>query len=251
MQGAKLKRQDGLELAYDYLPGAAPVVVFLPGFASDMGGTKAMFLREDCAARGQAMLRLDYSGHGASDGRFEDGSIGQWCADAALVIEAVTAGEKILLAGSSMGGWIALLLALRFGARVESLLLMAPAPDFTESSIWPNLTPEHLAALAKDGVFYEPSEYGAPLPITARLLEDGRSHLLLGGSIGIHCPVAILHGMDDPDVPWRNSLKLVECLESPAVELVFIKDGDHRLSRVRDLSLLGRMLRRLLGEDGA
>ncbi len=250
MRVAKLKREDSLELAYDYLPGAAPVVVFLPGFASDMGGTKAMFLREVCAARGQAMLRLDYSGHGASGGRFEDGSIGIWAEDAARVIEAVTGDEKLSFVGSSMGGWIALLLALRFNARVESLLLIAPAPDFTELSIRPNLTPAHLAALAQKGMFHAPSEYGDPLPITQKLLDDGVEHLLLGGEIGIACPVTILHGMADPDVPWRHSLKLAECLQTQAVKLVFIKDGDHRLSRAADLSLLAIALRRLLGQDG-
>ncbi len=246
----KLQRKDGLELAYDYLPGRAPVLVFLPGLASDMGGTKAMFLRQLCAQRGQAMLRLDYSGHGASAGRFEDGGVGDWAEDARLVVETVTGAEKLLLAGSSMGGWIALLLALRLGARVESLLLIAPAPDFTEWSIRPGLTPAHQAALERDGIFYEPSEYGPPLPISRRLLDDGRQHLLLGGSIAIDCPVAILHGMQDPDVPWRNSLKLAECLESARVELSFIKDGDHRLSREQDLSLLGGALLRLLDEDG-
>lgn len=251
MPVTRLARQDGVELAYEYLPGQAPLVVFLPGLASDMGGTKAMFLRARCAGRGQAMLLLDYSGHGASGGRFEEGGIGTWAEDAALVIGAVAGGEKLLLVGSSMGGWIALLLALRFGARVASLLLVAPAPDFTETMIRPNLTPEHLEALERDGMFLEPSAYGAPLPITRKLLDEGRDHLLLGGGIGIFCPVAILHGMRDPDVPWRHSLKLVECLESEAVELTFVKDGDHRLSRARDLSLLAAALRRLLGEDGA
>lgn len=247
----KLRREDGVELSYDYLPGKGPVLVFLPGFASDMGGTKAMFLREDCAKRGQAMLRLDYSGHGASGGRIEEGSIGIWTQDAALVIKRVAGAEKLLLVGSSMGGWIALLLALRFAARVESLLLIAPAPDFTELSVRPQLTKAHLETLAREGVIYKPSEYGAPLPLTRKLLEDGRDHLLLGGRIGIHCPVQILHGMRDEDVSWRDSLKLAECLESEAVELSFIKDGDHRLSREQDLLRLGFSLRRLIGEDGA
>lgn len=245
----QIRRKDGLKLSFDYLPGKAPVVVFLPGLASDMGGTKAMALHALCAERGQAMLRLDYSGHGASEGRFEEGGIGIWAEDAAQVITHAAGDKKLLLVGSSMGGWIALLLALRFSTRVESLLLIAPAPDFTEESIRPNLTPAHLNALEESGVFYEPSEYGAPLPISRRLLEDGKQHLLLGGSIAIHCPVAILHGMRDPDVPWRQSLRLAECLESDTVELVFIKDGDHRLSRPQDLALLGRFLRRLLGED--
>lgn len=245
----KVKRQDGVELAYEYLPGAAPMVVFLPGYASDMGGTKAMHLRESCAASGQAMLRLDYSGHGESGGRFEEGGIGTWAEDAMRVIEAVSAGAKMLLVGSSMGGWLALLLALRFGAKVESLLLIAPAPDFTELMIRPNLTPEHQAALARDGMFLEPSEYGQKLPITQKLLDEGSKHLLLGEKIGIHCPVCVLHGMHDPDVPWRHSLKLAECLQSQAVELIFIKDGDHRLSRDADLSLLAGALRRLLGKN--
>ncbi len=251
MPVVKLHREDSLALAYDFLPGRAPVVVFLPGLASDMGGAKAMFLRQVCAAQGQAMLRLDYSGHGASGGRFEDGGIGVWTEDAAEVIRAVTGSENLLLVGSSMGGWIALLLALRFGARVESLLLIAPAPDFTELMIRPALTPRHVQALAEDGVFFEPSDYGAPLPITRKLLEDGADHLLLGGRIDIPCPVCILHGMADPDVPWRHSLRLTECLESQAIELVFIKDGDHRLSREQDLSRLGGALRRLLGQNGA
>lgn len=245
----KIKREDGVELAYEYLPGRAPVVVFLPGFASDMGGTKALRLRALCAETGQAMLRLDYSGHGASQGRMEDGGIGTWTDDAALIVKAVAGEHRLLLAGSSMGGWIALLLALRLRDPVESLLLIAPATDFTEI-IRPNLTPAHLAALARDGMFLEPSEYGSPLPITQKLLDEGSKNLLLGGKIGIHCPVRILHGMRDPDVPWRHSLKLLDCLESQSVALTFVKDGDHRLSRDEDLSLLAAALQRLLGEDG-
>jgi pimeloyl-ACP methyl ester carboxylesterase len=247
----KIRREDGAELAYDYLPGTSPVLVFLPGFASDMGGTKAMFLRQVCAERGQAMLRLDYSGHGASGGKFEDGSIGVWTNDAMQIIQAITGAEKLLLAGSSMGGWIALLLARQLASRVESLLLIAPAPDFTELMMRPRLGPAQLAALERHGVFYEPSEYGAPLPITRKLLDHSRDYLLLGGPIAINCPVAILQGMRDPDVPWRHSLKLAECLESKVVELSFVKDGDHRLSRGQDLSLLAAALRRLLGQDGA
>jgi len=226
------------------------VVVFLPGFASDMGGTKAIFLRDLCAARGQAMLRLDYSGHGESGGTFEESSIGTWADDAALIIETVTSKQKLLLVGSSMGGWIALLLARRLRPEISALLLVAPAPDFTEWAIASRLTEAQLAAIERAGVFYEPSEYGAPLPITRKLLEDGRTHLLLGGSIAIDCPVAILHGMHDAAVPWRQSLKLLECLESAVVEVTFIKDGDHRLSRDQDLSLLDATLRRLLAQDG-
>jgi pimeloyl-ACP methyl ester carboxylesterase len=149
-----------------------------------------------------------------------------------------------------MGGWIALLLARRLGAQVGALLLVAPAPDFTASTIASRMTEAQRAALARDGVFYEPGEYGAPLPITRKLLEDGVNHLLLGGAIAIACPVAILHGMQDAAVPWRQSLNLIDCLESAVVEVTFIKDGDHRLSRDQDLSLLDDTLRRLLGQDG-
>ncbi len=251
MPVTKISRADGVELAYESVPGHGPVVVFLSGFASDMSGTKAAFLHDACAARGQAMLRLDYSGHGASGGRFEDGSIGQWADDAAFIIAAATGDAPLLLVGSSMGGWIALLLALRFGPRVESLLLIAPAADFTEILIRPNLTAEQHVTLARDGMIYPPSEYGAPPPITQKLLDEGRNHLLLGGKIAIHCPVRVLHGMRDPDVPWQHSLKLAECLETETVRLTFIKDGDHRLSREEDLLLLRTTLLQLLGENSA
>jgi pimeloyl-ACP methyl ester carboxylesterase len=224
-------------------------VVFLPGFASDMSGTKASILHGACAAHGQAMLRLDYSGHGVSGGDFKDGSIGQWTEDAMLIIETVTNDAPLLLVGSSMGGWVALLLAQRLAARLTALLLIAPAPDFTATLIEPNLAPAQRAALAEHGFFNPPSEYGPPAPITQKLLDDGRNHLLLGGKIGITCPVRILHGMNDPDVPWRHSLKLAECLASPDVRLIFVKDGDHRLSRDQDLLLLTQTLNTLLGEN--
>jgi len=251
MAAQKFIRADGVELAYEFLPGAAPVVVFLPGYASDMGGTKAMCLWDACAGRGQAMLRLDYSGHGASGGRFEDGSIGIWTEDAARIIEAVTGTQNLVLVGSSMGGWIALLLALRFAPRVESLLLVAPAPDFTEILVLPQLSAENLETLARDGVIFEPSEYGAPLAYTKKLMDDGRAHLLMGGTIALACPVQILHGMRDDAVPWQHSLTLSACLQSEAVRITFIKDGDHRLSRDADLLLLRASLLRLLGEDAA
>ncbi len=246
---AMMSRADGVQLAYDHLSGASPTVIFLPGFASDMGGTKALALEAFCAERGQAMLRLDYSGHGASGGDFNEGTIGIWTADAAAIIgHAVPAGPVILI-GSSMGGWIALLLAKMLGPRVASMLLIAPAPDFTSALIEPHLTPEDRAALARDGALSPPSEYGPPKPITAKLLEDGRRHILLDAPIPITCPIRILHGMADPDVPWRHSLKLLEALQAQDVHVELIKDGDHRLSRDQDLRLLIRTLASLLGED--
>ncbi len=248
---ATFSREDGVTLAYDWLPGKAPVVVFLPGFGSDMSGTKAVALHALCAARGQAMLRLDYSGHGASGGAFADGSIGVWTADAAQMIAQVCPDTPLILVGSSMGGWVALLLATQLGAIVTQMLLIAPAPDFTSELIEPSLNDAQRAALARDGYFSPPSEYGPPMPITAKLLQDGRNHLLLGGPIPIHCRVRILHGMADPDVPWQQSLKLIEKLESQDVQVTYIKDGDHRLSREADLRLLERSLITLLSKNGA
>lgn len=249
MEIATIKREDGVSLAYHLHPGTTPTIIFLPGFASDMGGTKALALHEFCAANGHAMLRLDYSGHGASGGEFADGSIGIWTADAAAIIGHAVPTGPLILVGSSMGGWIGLLLASAFGPRIAAMLLIAPAADFTSALIEPNLTAENRAALARDGAFSPPSEYGPPLPITAKLIEDGRNHNLLGGPIPIICPVRILQGMRDADVPWRHSLRLLEQLQSPDVHLELIKDGDHRLSREQDLALLTRTLATLLGEN--
>ncbi len=224
-------------LAYEFLDGSGPVVVFCPGFASDMGGTKAMALWAMCQARGQAMLRFDYAGHGQSGGRFVDGCIGDWAADAAHVVEAVTAGRELLVVGSSMGGWIALLLA-RAPERVKGLVLVAPAPDFTELLMKTQLGEAEWAELRRAGVIYQPSEYGEPTPLTLKLLEDGARHLVLDAPIAFTGPVRVLHGMRDADVPWRHSLLLAERLVSEDVRLVFVKDGDHRLSREADLLLL-------------
>jgi pimeloyl-ACP methyl ester carboxylesterase len=250
MQHSTIRRKDGTELAYEWLPGHSPAVVFLSGFASEMTGTKATMVRAACAARGQAMLRLDYSGHGASGGDFLDGSIGVWTEDAALVIQAATGDTPLLLIGSSMGGWVALLLARRL-ARVAAMLLIAPAPDFTTRLIEPNLGADQREALARNGYFHPPSAYGPPAPISQKLLDDGRNHLLLDGPIAVACPVRVLHGMRDPDVPWQHSLLLAERLESEDVRLIFQKDGDHRLSRDQDLELLIQTLTGLLGEDRA
>jgi pimeloyl-ACP methyl ester carboxylesterase len=234
-------------LAWSRLPGAGPGVVFLPGYRSDMQGSKALALRDHCAARGQAFLRLDYSGHGASAGRFEDGTIGQWAADALAVFDALTSGSQVLV-GSSMGGWIALLLARQRRDRLAGLIGLAPAPDFTERLMWPALPPSQQAALMRDGIIHLPSQYGEPTPVTRALIEDGRRQSVLVQPLDLPCPVRILQGMADPDVPWRHALRLVEALAGGDVRLHLIKDGDHRLSRPEDLRLLAQTLDALLDD---
>jgi pimeloyl-ACP methyl ester carboxylesterase len=242
-----LARDDGVALAWAALAGTPPVVVFLGGFRSDMEGSKALHLRDACAARGRAFLRLDYSGHGISGGSFEDGTIGTWAEDAARIIEAHAPGPLVLV-GSSMGGWIALLLARRWGEdRVRAVIGIAAAPDFTETLMADELTAEDKATLARDGILRRPSEYGDPIPITARLLEEGRNHLLLPGPIAYSGPVRLLQGMADPDVPWRHALRIMEALPGPDAMLTLVKDGDHRLSRPQDLALLERTLDALGG----
>jgi pimeloyl-ACP methyl ester carboxylesterase len=233
----RIAAADGTELAYARRAGAGPVVVFLPGFRSDMEGTKALALDAWAARNGRAMLRFDYAGHGASGGWFEDGTIGRWADDAATAFDRLSEGPAVLV-GSSMGGWIALLLALRRPERVAGLVGIAAAPDFTETLIWPELSFEQRAALMTEGRILLPSEYGDPTPVTRALIEDGRRHLLLDAPIGLHCPVRLLHGQRDPDVPWQVSLLLAERIAGDDVRLHLVKDGDHRLSRPSDLALL-------------
>jgi pimeloyl-ACP methyl ester carboxylesterase len=246
----RLDRGDGTHLAWQRGAGRPPTVVFLPGYRSDMAGEKATMLAAFCAARGQAMLRFDYSGHGASDGSFEDGTIGIWAADALAVIDAQSDG-KLVLVGSSMGGWIALLTALARPAHLAGLVGIAAAPDFTETLMWAAMAPPERARLLRDGVLRVPSQYGEPYAITRGLIEDGRTHLLLGGPIAIDCPVRLLHGQRDPDVPWETALRIAERLRGDDVRITLVKDGDHRLSRQQDLSLLRHILAALLDQDAA
>lgn len=223
-------------------------MVFLPGFKSDMAGTKALVLQEFCEARGQAYLRFDYTGHGESTGAFTDGTIGEWADDAILAIDKLTDGPQILV-GSSMGGWIMLLAALARPGRVAGILGIAPAPDFTEDLMWRAATDEQRAAWDTDGVWYEPSPYDdEPTPITRKLIEDGRNHLLLREAIPLSCPVRLIHGMKDPDVPWETSLKISERLDSADVEITLVKEGDHRLSEPQDLARLTGTLDKLLDQ---
>lgn len=224
-------------------PDAGSGLVWLGGFASDMTGTKARFLADLAGAQGRACLRFDYSGHGASAGRFADGCIGDWLAQAVAVFERSTHGPQILI-GSSMGGWLALLLARHLAAagaqaRLAGLVLLAPAVDFTEELLWSNLDDAARTEIMARGVWNRPSDYAPePTPVTRRLIEDGRRHLLFAGLIRAFAPTHILQGMADPDVPWRHAVRLVEHMSADPVTLSLIADGDHRLCRTQDLAQL-------------
>ena len=203
-----------------------------------MTGTKAKALEAACAKSGRGFVRFDYFGHGASSGAFIDGTIGRWRDDAVAVLDELTEGPQVLV-GSSMGGWIMLLAALARSGRACGLVGIAPAPDFTEDLMWNTFDERAKAALEKDGVYHEPSAYDEePTPITMRLIEEGRRHLVLRAPIPLECPVRLLHGLADPDVPWELSLRLARALESPDVTVTFVKDGDHRLSEPRDIARL-------------
>lgn len=249
MRQGRLTREDGIELAYERMDGHGPTIVFLHGFGSTMAGEKSEALAAWCAARGRAMLRFDASGHGGSGGRFEDGSIGRWRDDALAVIDRQSEGE-LLLVGSSMGGWLALLVALARPRRVIGLVGVAAAPDFTEDLMWAAATPPEQQALLSAGHVEVPSAYGPPLRITRLLIEDGRRHLMLRDAIDLAVPVRLLHGQRDPDVPWETALRIAERLRGEDVRVMLIKDGDHRLSRPADLDLLCGTVASLLGEDG-
>jgi pimeloyl-ACP methyl ester carboxylesterase len=232
-------------LAYVVLPGASPAVVFLGGYASDMTGTKARYLEGWCRARGQAFVRFDYQGHGQSSGVLVDGTIGGWRDDALTVLRECTQGPLVLV-GSSMGAWIMLLAALAMPERIRALVGVASAPDFTEDLLWAQLAADERARLQRDGVLHFPSSYGEPLPFTWRLVEDGRRHLVLRAPIPLSCPVRLLHGTDDLDVPWETSRRLAEALRGSDVTLTLVKGGAHRLSEPRELALLGAAVASLL-----
>jgi pimeloyl-ACP methyl ester carboxylesterase len=225
--------------------GAGPGLFFLSGYHSDMKGTKAQALAEWAERNRRACLRFDYSGHGESEGKFTDGTIGRWLADSLGVFDACCRGPQILI-GSSMGGWLALLMVRALRARgqaamasVAGLVLIAPAVDFTEELMWKRFTPAIKSELAESGVWERPSAYSAePYLVTRTLIEEGRNHLLLGGMIETGCPVRILQGVEDPDVPWKHATELVARLACDDVVLTLVKDGDHRLSRPEDIERL-------------
>jgi pimeloyl-ACP methyl ester carboxylesterase len=242
-------------LAVRQQDGTLPGLFFLSGYKSDMKGTKAEALAHWADQHGRACLRFDYSGHGESEGRFTDGTIGRWLADSLAVFDACCRGPQIVI-GSSMGGWLALLLvrALRrrpplnppsqargesAGPSVAGLVLIAPAVDFTEELMWKRFTPAIKRELEEKGVWERPSAYSAePYLVTRQLIEEGRRHLLLGGMIETGCPVRILQGVEDADVPWRHAIELTSRLACDDVVLTLVKDGDHRLSRPEDIERL-------------
>jgi pimeloyl-ACP methyl ester carboxylesterase len=235
---------DGVSIAVRRVPGVEPGVVWLGGFRSDMKGSKAEALAEWAAARGRAFVRFDYSGHGESAGRFVDGTISRWLAESLAVFRHFTNGRQILV-GSSMGAWIALRMVeeLRRGQadRIAGLVLVAPAPDFTSELVEPALTRAQSRALARQGFFEQSSRYSPePTVYTKSLIEDGRGNRVLTGPVDTHCPVHVMQGMADPEVPHSHALRLVSLLPADDVTVSLVPDGDHRLSRPEDIDMLIR-----------
>jgi len=243
-----LTRNDGAAIAYhksvgdntpnDAVPGNLPGIIFMGGFRSDMTGTKALALEQMCRETGRDFVRFDYFGHGQSSGEFTDGTIGRWKDDAVAVLDQLSDGPQILI-GSSMGGWIMLLVALARPRRVAGLIGVAAAPDFTEELIWQRASPEIRNTLEQDGVYFEPNDYDdTPHPITLKLIEEARRHLLLERPIPIHCPVWLFHGMGDESVPWSITTRISDALLTDNVRIFLVKNGDHRLSRDEDIERL-------------
>jgi len=246
---------EGNRIALRYQPGQAPGVVWLGGYKSDMLGTKAEALAAWAAGEGRAFLRHDYSGHGESGGAFADGTISRWLAESLAVFRAFTTEPQVLV-GSSMGAWIALRMNAELnkageGDRVAGLVLLAPAPDFTAELIEPELTDAQRRDLAKKGYFEEPSDYSPePYIYTRALIEDGRNNLVMTGPIHTHCPVHIIQGLADPDVPHSHALKLMSLLPADDATLSLVPNGDHRLSRPQDLELLTRAVGETIARAG-
>ena len=245
-----LHRENGTSLAYFRLEGESPGLMFLGGFRSDMSGTKASALEAHCRKVGRAYVRFDYSGHGESSGKFEEGTIGEWAGDALAVLDEVAQGPQVLV-GSSMGAWMMLLAALARPERVKGLVGVASGPDFTAGFKKHRLTEELKAELDERGyVMHPPNIWEEPYPITKKLLDEGDSHLLLRGEIDVACPVRLIHGMADETISWEVSLKLSNLLKSDDVRLTLVKDGGHRLSRDADIELIIRTAEELVDEVG-
>jgi len=239
-----IKKPDGSLLAYHQISGRNPGVLFLGGFMSDMMGTKALYLEELCQRLGLSFVRFDYFGHGLSSGKFEEGTIGRWLEDALFVLDKLTEGSQILV-GSSMGGWLMILVAQLRAKRIKGLVGIACAPDFIEDFM--RLTPEQHLSFEKEGICYIPSQYGdRPYTITKKLVEEGLRHRVLQSPIFIDCPIRFLHGMNDTDVIWQKSVLLSELITSQDVRVTLIKEGDHRLSTPDNLKLLAENIQSIL-----
>jgi len=242
---SKLRRKDKGFIAYNRLEKKnknLPEVLFLGGFRSDMMGIKALFLDSLCEKRNQTFTRFDYFGHGLSSGSFTEGTIGQWLSDALAIIDETTQGPLILI-GSSMGGWLMTLAALKRPDRIKGLIGIASAPDFTEELIWPALTDIQRKEFLRHGILYAPSEQeGGELPITLQLIEEARQHLVLSKPIDIHCPAHFIHGSADKVVPWQLSQRLTRRIKSDDISLTLIKNGDHRLNTPLALGRVASLL---------
>lgn len=250
-----LLRPDGERIAYFCDQNATEKAsksqvgtVWLGGFKSDMSGTKASMLADWARGAHRNYTRFDYFAHGQSSGRFIDGTVSRWLDDALAILDEVARGPQVLI-GSSMGAWVALLAARARPAQVKGLVLIAPAPDFTQALMWDGFDADIRETLQRDGVYLQPSDYSdEPYEISHRLIEDGRKHLLLEGNISLDLPVRILQGMADPDVPWSHAMRLAECLTGSDVTVFLTKQGDHRLSEPADLQRLSKTLDRLLAD---
>lgn len=242
-----LHRTGGGKIAYRHRPGKSPGVMFCSGYHSTMEGDKATWLDTVCARVGQAYTRFDYQGHGGSSGAFKDGTIGLWRDDALAVLDQVAQGPQIVV-GSSMGAWIALLLAEARPDRVQALLLIAPAPDFPHRLMWPSLDADARATLERDGIWSQPSAFEEdPYPVTMRFIEESREHEVLNGTpVAFDGPVRILHGTLDDVVPTAHALACLDAVTSNDATLTLVKGGDHRLSTPADLDRLADALGALL-----
>lgn len=243
-----IQSKDGLSIAYNFLRGKTPAVMFMPGFFSNMQGTKALWLEKRCKERGQAYVRFDYRGHGRSDGKFEDGTITDWLNDTLLILDQIVP-KPVVAVGSSMGGWIAVLAALNRPDAVAGLVGVASSPDFTQSIYEERMNVAQREEIVEKGFIKQPSDYqDNPVIITRKLIEDGNNHLLLNrDKLKIDIPVILIHGKKDADVSWKKSFALQQRIGKEYCKLILVPDGKHRLSRPQDLDLIDQSVMKISG----
>ena len=247
-----LERTGKAKLAYVYSPATDegkdyPLIMFMGGYRSDMNGTKATYLEKQCQERGQAFLRFDYSGHGQSEGNFEDGTIGSWLEDSLAVLDHI-APKSVVLVGSSMGGWVALLAARERAGIIDGLVGIAAAPDFTEEIYNERLNDEQRKALQEDGQIAVENDYSdEPYAFTKAFYEEAKTHLLLGEAQTADHPVRLIQGMQDQDVLWETAVKIQKSLKDADADIIFVEDGDHSLSRPEDLDLIDKEIKSICG----